>query len=159
MARIFFDMDGTLTVWKNATIEEVAAAGFFLNSEPQRNVVDMVGMLLADARHEVFTLSSTFQDDHSEAEKKEWLHHCIPELPDNHMLFVPYGRPKGEWLPAAYPEDVLVDDLSTNLHQWHGIGVKVYNGVNGNHRTWKGFSVHSDMMPELMLRQLLAAVD
>lgn len=158
MAKIFFDMDGTLTVWKDATIEEVSAPGFFRNSEPQVGVLEMVKVLIAEAKHEIYILSSTFQDDHSEAEKREWLHQHLPELADEHMLFVPYGKPKSEWLGDKCPTDVLVDDLSANLRNWHGVGVKIYNGVNGHYRTWRGFSIHSNMEAAIMKKQLLSAV-
>ena len=47
--------------------------------------------------------------------------------------------------------NVLLDDYSRNLHEWKAegnIGCKFYNGINGTHGTWNGYSVSSWMTAE-----------
>lgn len=52
------------------------------------------------------------------------------------------------------PGDVLVDDFTKNLNEWQGVAVKLYNGINGTHGTWQGFSIHNKMTPDKMVSQL-----
>ena len=32
--------------------------------------------------------------------------------------------------------------------------MKLYNGINGTHGTWQGFSIHNKMTPDKMVSQL-----
>lgn len=157
MSRIFIDMDGVLAKWENATLEEMTSPGFFASRKPVANVINAVRRLQDNPEFEVFILSSYLLDI-SKEEKITWnaLHTQIPE---DHQIYVPYGEKKGlalQKIGGIQPDDVLLDDFSQNLHEWEGIGVKLYNGINGTHGTWAGFSVHSNMTPEHMVMQLTA---
>lgn len=156
--KLYVDMDGTLTKWESVPIEVVASKGYFRNLTPEFNVLRMVRRMIAeDNGIEVFILSAVFQDDHSVCEKKEWLHEFLPEMAEENMVFVPYGEKKGEYVREAGA--FLLDDFSRNLHEWEGVGVKIYNGINGTHGTWSGYSIRSDMESDTMYRQLLGIIN
>ena len=59
-----------------------------------------------------------------------------------------------ECIGGIKPGDVLVDDFTKNLNEWQGVAVKLYNGINGTHGTWQGFSIHNKMTPDKMVSQL-----
>lgn len=142
--RLFVDMDGVLAKWHNVSIEEVTKKGYFANLEPMYSVVDAIKKLIDKPinNYEVFILSSVFVDGHSETEKKEWLSKYIPNLNPNNRLFVPYGTKKTDYLGETYPSDILLDDFTENLNSWHGVAVKLLNGINGTHGTWDGLVVN-----------------
>lgn len=151
--RIFVDMDGTLCEWKYASIEEVAAKGYFLSLAPQQSVVNAVKKLIQTGKYEVIVLSSVFNDDHSIQEKNEWLDQHLPEL--KKRIYVPYGEKKKDFIANKEATDVLLDDFSKNLHEWHGIGIKVMNGVNGTKGTWKGFLVNGLASEDVIYKTLI----
>lgn len=156
--RIFVDMDGVLAKWEDASLEEMTSPGFFLSRIPDDNVCNMFAMLQDKARDgklEVFILSSYLLPI-SKEEKIEWnkLHTHIPEA---NQIYVPYGENKAaalESIGGIRKTDVLIDDFTKNLKEWPGIAIKLYNGINGNHGTWQGYSVRSNMEPEKMFLQL-----
>lgn len=157
MRRFFIDMDGVTALFEPASIEEMTTEGFFVSRKPVKPVIAMVKKLMAQRDADVYVLSSYLLPG-SKKEKIEWnsIHLGIPE---EKQLYVPYGENKGEFLKCIggiQPDDVLLDDFSQNLHSWAGIGVKLYNGINGTHGSWNGFSIHSNMDPELMMLQLNA---
>lgn len=158
MRKLYVDMDGTLTEWKNASIEEVTSPGWFRQASPADSVVSAIRRLIsADNDVEVFILSAVFSDDHSIQEKTEWLSFFLPEIDEQHILFVPYGEKKTDYVQEK--NTFLLDDFSKNLYEWNGTGIKVYNGVNGTKGTWHGYSVHSSMSSEIMYTQLLGIIN
>ena len=160
--RLFIDMDGTLAQWNSsASIEEVATKGYFSSLPPMDSVVKMIRrfMTMNDDTVDVFILSSVFKDGHSITDKQEWLAKYLPEIPKSHHIFVPYGKCKSDYIKEPRRDDVLLDDFTKNLKEWHGIGIKIYNGVNGTHGTWDGFSIHSNMNGNKLLAQFDAIVN
>lgn len=155
MKTLYVDMDGTLAVWdKDASIEEVAKVGYFLHRPEIENVVVAI-RIIAMARPDIHmcVLSSVFKDEHSIREKVAWLHEKLPEISRERMVFVPYGEVKSNYVKAK--GTFLLDDFSKNLHEWDGIGIKIYNGINGTKGTWHGYSVHSTMKPHILASQLV----
>lgn len=141
--RIFFDMDGTLSEWEDNPIEEVAKPGYFYSRKPVHNMIEAMRVLAKMPDYEVYILSSVFMDEHSVSEKIAW-NALYTALPRAKQIYVPYGQDKNAFLEECggiCPEDVLVDDFSYNLHKWKGIGIKVFNGVNGTKGTWQGPAV------------------
>ena len=152
--RIYVDMDGTLAEFnKEATIDEVAKKGYFASRPPMTNTVEAVKRLIS-VGYDVHVLTSTFQDDHSAQEKKDWLLKYIPELPQDNVTFVPYGLSKNDAVSPS-EDDVLIDDYTDNLLDWNGVGVKLYNGINGTKGRWTGYSVNAKTKAEQLASQLM----
>ena len=155
MKNLYVDMDGVLAYWnQDASIEEVASKGYFLNCAPVRNVIEAIRNLIEREDVNVTILSSVFNDDHSSEEKLKWLGKYSINAK---TIFVPYGSSKSEYLQSEgmiSKDDFLLDDFSKNLHQWHGIGIKMYNHCNGTKGTWHGYSVRNDMPADLLEKQL-----
>lgn len=156
--RIFFDLDGVLAVWQEVPLEEVAKEGYFSSLPAQENVVKAFIFLEQYSDIRLYILSSVFMDGHSVSDKKIWASAHLG-LPECRQLYWPYGQEKAmaiEQIGGMRKSDVLVDDFSRNLHNWPGIPVKLYNGINGTKGTWEGYSVHSSMKPEILARQIYA---
>ena len=157
MSRIFVDMDGVIAKWEEASLEEMTSHGFFASRKPVASVINAVRRLCDNPDCEVYILSSYLLPI-SKEEKIRW-NELHTQIPEDHQIYVKYGDSKSRALEAIggiRPDDVLLDDFSKNLHEWEGIGVKLYNGINGNHGTWSGFSVHSNMTPDHMAIQITA---
>ena len=159
--RLFIDMDGTIVVWNgDASFEEVAAPGYFSNIAPMNNSLMAVKYLVTEMsdKYEIFILSSVFEDGHSIRDKNIWLDRYLPEIDAEHRIFVPYSRTKRDYVRevtgAIYDSDVLVDDFTKNLAAWHGVGIKILNGINGNKGTWNGYVISHNMAPETMARAI-----
>ncbi len=156
--RIFVDMDGVLAKWEDASLEEMTSPGFFLSRIPDQNVCDMFALLQEKAREgklEVFILSSYLLPI-SKEEKIEW-NKRHTHIPEENQIYVPYGESKADALEnigSIRKTDVLIDDFTRNLKEWSGIAVKLYNGINGTHGTWNGYSIHNNMSAEKMFLQL-----
>lgn len=161
LLKLYVDMDGTIVEWQSdKTIEEVATKGYFRDIPVVKNVLSAVKQLIAENNIEVYILSSVFNDGHSIEDKKHWLRKNIPEIKLENMVFVPYSEKKADYVPVN-SSTYLLDDLSKNLHEWEragGIGIKAYNGINGNNGTWTGFSIHSAMTPDKLYKQLIGII-
>lgn len=161
--KCYFDMDGTIAKWQDIPLEVIAAPGYFKNVPVIESMCHVVTRLIKESHTknspEIFILSSVFQDDHSVDDKKYWLRVNLPEMDEDHMIFVPYGEKKSSVIKEPNSSDILVDDFTFNLKSWHGVGIKVYNGINGTHGTWDGYSIHSNMNPELLYRQLKGIIE
>lgn len=156
--RIFFDLDGVLATWQNAAIEDVAKPGYFSSLPSNRNVVLAFKRLEQRTDIDLYILSSVFSDDHSREDKKIWVKNQLG-LSEGRQIYAPYGTEKEDALKdigGIKKTDVLIDDFSRNLRNWSGIPIKLYNGINGTHGTWHGFSVHSSMDPEILEEQIYA---
>lgn len=156
--RLFIDMDGVLCKWQDdKSIEEVATKGYFASLPQQENVVSAIKALV-QMGFEVFILSAVFIDNHSINDKNTWLNNYLPEINMRHRIFVPYGERKSDYIPNPKRDDFLVDDLSRNLHEWHGVGIKMLNGINGTKGTWTGFKVDARCNPETIWKTIAGIV-
>ena len=153
-AKLFVDMDGTLTKWFELKDKSVLyIKGYFLSSRPHLQLINGIkDFMKKNPEVEVFILSSYFDDSlYARVEKDLWLDYFIPEIPRENRIFVPYGTIKAEF--AAMHEKVgkidntcfLLDDYSKNLHEWvscGGIGIKCKTSVNGTKGTWQGLQIY-----------------
>ena len=154
--RIFFDLDGVLAVWQDLPHESIAQKGYFSSIPIQENVVAAFRLLKRLPDIELYTLSSVFQDNHSESDKKTWVARHL-DLPEERQLYCPCGSRKEcalEKIGGIRPSDVLIDDYTANLRSWTGIPIKLYNGINGRNGTWSGISVYYAMRPETIAKQI-----
>lgn len=154
--RIFFDMDGTLAEWGNSQ-DDVTIPGYFMNRPPVETVVTTLQDFMKNPTFEVFILSSVFENEYSKIEKRIW-NKQYTEVPEERQIYVPYGSSKSEGLKkigGARSSDILIDDFTPNLKHWPGIGIKIYNGINGKNGTWDGFDIHSSMRPDIMVKQII----
>lgn len=159
--RVFVDQDGPLAVWnENASIEETYMPGYFLNRAPALNTIEAVNQLVKEGT-EVYLLSCVYDNGYAIQEKNQWIDNNGLKIDKAHRLFVPYGENKSEWLKIYFgieDTDILIDDFSKNLHEWHGIGVKFRNHCNGTHGTWYGYSVDYRQSPEEIYRTIKGLV-
>lgn len=164
-ARLFVDMDGTLAEFHPVdTLEVLYEKGYFENLPPNQNVVHAISSLIASQPElEVHILSAYLSDGpHALEEKKAWLDKYLPELPEDRRIFIPCGQDKKAYVPGGIrPTDCLLDDYSLNLHNWEppAMGIKLLNGINGNHGTWTKETIRYDAQPEEMAADISRMVE
>lgn len=137
--KLYVDMDGTLCRFHDADhryIENMWTQGFYKGLEPFKNLVAGLRLFMKDHPDiDVYVLSAVLDTEPPfvEAEKREWLHIYLPEIPDHNMIFVPAGADKSAYVGTASENDVLLDDYNKNLREWQeagGTAVKFVNDVN-----------------------------
>ena len=156
----FIDMDGVLAKWRQAaSLSEVGQKGYFLNLEVELTLVEVVLELVRQG-YSVSILSHVFGES-AASEKTSWLKRC--GLGHIHRTFVPYGEPKTNYIDSNdNHKNILLDDYTKNLVKWEekgNVGVKLYNGVNGNNGTWKGHSISLEMSFEDIIATLVAIAE
>lgn len=140
--RLFVDMDGTLATFKPIQkLETLYEKNYFLNLEPQMNVINAVQTILSSHPDiEVYILSAVLTDSEFALEEKNaWLDQYLPEIDPQHRIFPPCGRDKKEFLPDSIKEnDFLLDDYTNNLTLWEppARGIKLLNDINHTKGTW-----------------------
>lgn len=155
MKRVFFDMDGTMAEWKDASLEELYQRNYFKSLQPTE-VASYANALARDRKADIYALSSYFTDSNALSEKKSWCDFHVPDIDGFHRLFVPYGVSKSAFIAEVFrrsltSEDVLVDDYTANLLQWKeegGRAIKWLNGINGNGGQFDGIRVDNIPMLE-----------
>lgn len=167
--RLFVDMDGTLAKFHDEAnyLERMFEEGFFQNLQPFQNMVD--GIKLFQQQHpdvEVFVISSCIDSPFCVQEKGTWLATHL-DVPEDHRLFPPMGKPKSEVIPGGVTkDDYLLDDYNKGLNQFlydGGSAIKCHNNINqqglGAHggspgNLWVGDMVHTDDTPEMIAAEL-----
>ena len=156
--KVFVDLDGVLARWNvEASVEDTFTPGFFLTREPEPEAIAAV-RLMREKGLNVYILSCAYQNGLAEPEKVAWL--AKAGLSDIPRIFVPYGKRKSDYAGTA-DVSVLLDDYSRNLHEWKAegnIGCKFYNGINGTHGTWDGYSVSCNMTAKEIAAEITAIV-
>ena len=152
---IWVDIDGTLIPFDpTKTLEEVGRPGYSLKLPIIESIKQCIKRAY-EAGYQVKILSAIL----NEYAKKDKIEITV-SLPYGKEIvkgsrFVQYGESKTQFME---PGDILVDDFSPNLREWEaagGIGIKVYNGINGTKGTWKGYSIHSTAEPENCVKQFM----
>lgn len=153
---VYVDMDGVLAKWNTeASIEEVATAGYFRGCAPMANMLKAIDMLISENICKVYILSAVFRDEHSATDKHIWLDKYLPSMEYSNRLFVPYGDSKYEYIKErGSNKPFLIDDFTKNLLEWEGIGIKCLNGINNTKGTWKGYFVNADSEPQFIYNTL-----
>lgn len=146
---IWFDMDGVLAKWNmDASIEDTHTPGYFLEREPESGAVELIKSLAKEGSP-VGIRSAAYKEGTARQDKEAWLKkQGLSTIP---LVFTEYGGSKTAGLNGT--NHVLIDDFSANLHDWEKsgyTGVKFYNGINGTHGTWSGYSIDHRMPVEKM---------
>lgn len=145
--RLFVDMDGTLAEFKKIdTLEKLYEKGYFQNLAPIFPMVEVIENLQRNhPEMEIFILSAVLSDSpYALEEKNAWLDSYLPEIDRKHRIFPPCGKNKKDYVPGSVMgTDFLLDDYTKNLNAWGNFwtGIKVLNGINGTHGTWKGNAI------------------
>lgn len=163
--RLFVDMDGTLAEFNpTKKLEDLFEEGYFKNLKPYQTVVDAIKYIIQNNPDiEVFVLSAYLTDsEFALDEKKEWLDQHLPELDANHRLFCACGSDKGAVVPGGIRHtDRLLDDYTHNLVLWSppGIGLKLLNGINDTHKTWKGARINKEQTGKNLADEIIRDFD
>lgn len=143
---VFIDYDGVIAYFlKEKSLEEVAQKGYTLTVPLVESFCTALEKLMEDeglSGYDFRLLSAVLNED-AKNDKITMLTRRFGEKFAKKAAFVQYGMSKA---PFAEGGNILLDDFSKNLHEWEsfgGVGIKVYNGINGNNGTWRGYSVHS----------------
>ncbi len=144
--RLFVDMDGTINYFNNNidSLDSVYSKGYFSNLHPRNQVVEA---LREYSKHdsEVYVLANVIDSPYAINEKNEWLDKYLPELDQQHRIFVPYGKNKTDYIQGNITKmDFLLDDSETNLIEWNkqGSAIKLVNELNDRESEWDGESVY-----------------
>ena len=163
--RLFVDMDGTLAEFNpTKKLEDLYEEGYFRDLRPYQTVVDAIKYIIKNNPDiEVFVLSAYLTDsEFALSEKKEWLDQHLPELDSKHRLFCACGSDKGAVVPGGIRHtDRLLDDYTHNLMLWSppGIGLKLLNGINDTHKTWKGARINKEQTPKDLAEEVIRDFD
>lgn len=151
MTRVFFDIDGVLAEFREgSSMEEMLGEGYFLDLAPQSEVIEALERLAAAPGFEVHTLSSVLSESrYALNEKKLWLCRHVRSVREGRVSceFLPCGVSKRSAVPGGVrPGDILIDDYNVNLRDWQksAIAVKLLNGINHRHGSWKGLTAGRD---------------
>ena len=166
LARIYVDMDGTLTEFHDVDHDTLYTPGYFRNLKANKIALNGLKQFLEifddDGRFEVSILSNYLTDrENSREEKEEWLNENAPWLKDYgcNVIFNPCGTSKLFSVPAFDPVanpvvNILLDDHTPNLIDFCGYskgekylntdnaifgneGIKLVNGINDRKGWWK----------------------
>lgn len=156
---LYVDLDGTLAEFRYAdSMDTLYEQGYFLNLKPIDGV--LAGIKEFMRRYPeipVYVLSAYLGDSkYALQEKSMWLDKYLPELEDEHQLFVKCGEIKAD-VPCANENAFLLDDHSQNLLDWEKAGfkgIKLLNGINGEGKKWQGDRISSSLTPDVFAEKL-----
>lgn len=141
--RLFVDLDGTLAEFRKVdTLEKLYEKNYFLELKPHENVVAAIRNIKNNHPEiEAYILSAVLSDSkYALEEKNQWLDKYLPEITQEYRIFPPCGTDKKDYIAGGVGNtDYLLDDYSLNLNAWEppARGIKLMNGINGNHGTWQ----------------------
>lgn len=153
--KLFVDLDGTLAEFRRiSSDEELLADGYYFNLKPSESVINMIKDLVINHKEEVdvYILSAYLTESRTAYfDKLRWCKKYIPEIDKNHIVLLPCGLNKAEFIKETLPNVehfgsfYLLDDYNKNLNEWQeagGVGIKLVNGINDTHKSWQGLRVY-----------------
>lgn len=178
---LFVDMDGTIAHWRrpkekywdiNGDVkyfhqDDIYDKGYFAMLPPEKEVVEAVKKIISeDNGIEVYILSAVEKNSPTAlADKKQWLDRNFKDIPipEENRIFMPCGTRKADYLNLELTDcNILLDDYTRNLQEFttgrvNNLGIKLVNGINDTHGSWKGDRVYGDMDP-ITLKSEIEAV-
>ncbi len=124
MARIFYDMDGTIADFNQGNMANAVASMFnkgYFRTLPVIEQAQSTIARLVELGHEIHILTACVDSPYCEAEKREWLAEHFPMINPANWHFCPIGVSKAQWVKAT-TNDVLIDDYKANLIDWAKYG-------------------------------------
>lgn len=164
--KIYIDMDGTLCRFHDTEhryIEQMWEPGFYQGLKPFEEFLKGISLCMERNPDAEFYILSAYLDTEPpfvREEKRAWLHEHLPQLPEEHMIFVPAGQDKALFLDTFTADCYLIDDYNKNLREWEdagGTAIKFINDINnrglgayGGEKgsLWNGFSVSYHQLAE-----------
>lgn len=144
--RLFIDMDGTINYFNNNidSLESVYSKGYFSSLQPRNQIIEAIKEY---SKHdsEIYVIANVIDSPYAVNEKNEWLDKYLPELDQQHRIFVPYGKNKTDYIQGNITKmDFLIDDSEANLIEWNkqGSSIKLVNELNDRESTWDGESIY-----------------
>ena len=162
--RLFVDMDGTLAVFTPVDeMETLYEQGYFSNLKPHENVVAAIRDIVVNHPEiEVNILSAYLSDSQfALAEKNEWLNQYLPEIDQEHRIFVPCGSDKKEGIVGGIrSNDFLLDDYTKNLNDWQppARGIKLLNAINDTRGSWEHDRIRYDREPSALSEAIVSVM-
>ena len=166
--KIFWDFDGTLYQFLKVGPDEWAAAGYSrklsLLSEsiaPMLSILNNMPKDLCGEKIENYLLSAVVSDEAREDKIWKINNDNLPISVEN-MIFVRYGESKADAIKQMGIEigkgDLFIDDYTPNLNDMDELltCVKMLNGINDTHGSWKGSRISAFASPMAIVRDLLA---
>lgn len=184
--RLFVDMDGTLTEWRNIGFDTPSSEeinelsmrekldkvlycpGYFSSLKEHEHVVMAINKIVNENHDvEVYIMSCVLPDKNDVSpikQKNEWLDNYLPNIDTAHRIFVPDGEPKSKYVPNGVQKgDFLLDDYTKNLIEWestgNGVGIKLLNQVNSSKGKWNGSKVANNGLSKFIARDILLIMD
>lgn len=148
--RCFVDMDGVLYRFDNTlnSIEPLYEEGYFRNLAPMKLAHKAIHKLMEKYPNQIYVLTHVLDSPYAEEEKIASLKEDFPTLDKYHIIMVPYGENKADYVPMQIQSnDILIDDYNHNLENWKergGYPVKFVNDINDRRGTWKGSRIEYD---------------
>lgn len=153
---IWFDQDGVLAKFDlGASEEDLHRELYFYQREPELSAIGLLKKLYDDG-YPVGIRGAAYREGTARRDKLCWC--SLWGLSHIPFIFVDYGKSKADGLDGG--RHLLIDDFTRNLREWEGAGytgVKFYNGINGTHGTWDGYSIDHKMPVEKMAVIIKAA--
>lgn len=170
LARLFFDMDGTLARFYESAdcLEKMWQKGFFENLKPYKNMVETYKKAIQLKNSKLPTetmILSAVNIETAETvikEKEKWIEKYLCK--NNSNLFLKITSNKAEQVSKNYGKIdksfILIDDYNKNLRDWReagGTAIKFVNEINDkgtNGPLWNGFRIRYDYSPERMFKEI-----
>lgn len=130
--KLFIDSDGTLFCWRNdVSLDEIVKPGYFKNLGIYENVVNGIAEFKEkNPEIEIYIATHVLNYPHIVIDKKQSFQENIPFIKPNHIIYIPYGISKAEYIGNIDKNCYLLDDYPKNLKNWEDSGGKAIKMVN-----------------------------
>lgn len=160
--KLYIDSDGTLFYWgKDICLDEVVKPGYFNNLRVHEKVVEGIAMFKErNPNIEIYIATHVLNYPHIIKDKEEAFQKNIPFIQSNHILYIPYGTSKADYIGHIDKNYYLLDDYPKNLKSWNRAGgqtIKLVNDINSVPCNKNENYVHYDW-PAWMICQYLEKI-